>query len=255
MRQGNQQAEKGRQVMRPVPGMAKTAPTESGAGPREGIGAGVKTCSAGSPRPESKRGRVRRLLVTPLHEAGFRRARGVTVEKQEAELASLCDHLAYLSDDGLRALRDLLLPKGQGKDHDIWPSKAMVIGHAEAIEPRPIEELEGLLRWFRSRAGPQARAEGTLVESYRYFQRYKVPPSRVGLMIRREAEANRDKLRLVEDRMAREVASPSELGWRRVYLAERDRVSRLVDEGEAARAATAQDEREQATAEQKESEA
>ncbi len=131
----------------------------------------------------------------------------------------------------------------------------MVIGHAEAIEPRPIEELEGLLRWFRSRAGPQARAEGTLVESYRYFQRYKVPPSRVGLMIRREAEANRDKLRLVEDRMAREVASPSELGWRQVYLAERDRVSRLVDEGEAARAARAQDEREQATAEQKESEA
>lgn len=186
---------------------------------------------------ESRRGRVRRLLIAPLVEAGFRRPRGVTAEKHEAELSSICDHVAYLSDDAILALRQELLPKGQGRDRNIWPSLATVVGHAEYLEQRPIEELDALLRWFRSRAGPEARADGTLVESYRAFRKFKVPPARFMHMIRREAAESRDKMRLIEDRIARGVAMPEELTWRREYLAELAHVERLVDEGEAARAA------------------
>lgn len=168
-------------------------------------------------KTESRRGRVRRLLIEPLELAGFRKSAKVTAERHKVVLASLADDLSYMSDESIDVLRQMLLPHGQGRDHDIWPSKATITGIAERVEPRPVEELPGLIRWFRSVEGPRARREGTLVETWAWFHRNKRPPIGVERSLRERAGENRRKLDLYRDRMRRGVAKADETDWVRRY--------------------------------------
>jgi len=162
---------------------------------------------------ESKRGRVRRFFVDPMLALGFRKAGGVTAEKHAAALAGLCDNLAYMPDDRLGALLEMVRTKGAGPNRDIWPSAAVVLNFAELIVPRPLEELPSLLRWFRSVEGPRALHDQTLVETFVYFRRYKRPPVMAQLQITQEAADNRRKLELLADREARGVASADDVQW------------------------------------------
>lgn len=125
---------------------------------------------------ESARGRVRRLFLDPLSEAGFRFRHGSTPEQGKAALARMADGLAYLSDDALRALQVSMLTKGEGSARCFWPCYATVIGQAEAFERRPIEELPELVRWFRSQAGRDAAQEGRLAAEFWFWQQAKRPP-------------------------------------------------------------------------------
>lgn len=185
---------------------------------------------------ESKRGRVRRLLIDPLDDIGFRKHGNVKVEKHKANLARVADELSYMTDAGLETLRGQLKSKGQGPSRDVWPSIATITAFAELVEPKPIEEMPELLRWFRSRAGPAARDAGTLVETYGFFHRFKKPPVMAERQILERAQDNRRKLELYEDRIRRDVARPEEVSWARGYRERLAYCEDLVRRGEEYRA-------------------
>lgn len=125
---------------------------------------------------ETKRDRVRRMLITPAQDRGMRFRRGVPEEDQRKALDRLCDDLAYLGDAALHALREWLLCHGDGAERTFWPSHIALVTTAEAIQPRPLEEVPGVASWFQSRAGADALAEGRLIAEFLWWERKKRPP-------------------------------------------------------------------------------
>ncbi len=162
---------------------------------------------------ESKRGRVRRLFSDRLNGLGFRRHGNIKVADHELAMVKMIDALTYMSDHSLNVLFDMLKSKGQGRDRDIWPSRATIASFAELIEPRAIEELPSLIRWFRSVEGPKALREGTLVETWQYFQIHKRPPVSARRQIEDKAKKHAHTLELYRERIQRGRASPSETDW------------------------------------------
>lgn len=177
----------------------------------------------GSPIPETetKRDRVRRLLLDPL---GFRWPRGADEAEGRRKLDGIADELAYMDDDRLAALRDLLRGKGEGVARCFWPERATFIGFAELVQPRPIEDLPALLSWFGSVEGPRAIEDGTLVETFEYIRDRKVPPAheKAAAMIRARATENARRLQLVDDRIRQDLPPrDGEPEWARGYRARR----------------------------------
>lgn len=189
-------------------------------------------------KTETKRDRVRRLLIQPMLELGWRKPGGVSAEAHRAMLDRLADDLAYMSDEAFARLREMLRGRGDGKGRDAWPPLARLVAYAEMAQPRPIAELPAMLRWFRSAAGPEAEAAGRLVEEYGYWQRHKHPP--VGWAARRlvteEAERNARRAELVADQLARGVTpAPGEHEWLLWHAARLAEVRRIMDRaGDAA---------------------
>lgn len=127
-------------------------------------------------KAESKRDRVRRLLIHPLEADGFRKRKAVPDEMHRAFLDRVADHLSYMSDSQLGLLRAMLSSKGEGSARHFWPCFATIHGWAEQVQPQPLAELPEILRWFRSRAGPEALRADCHVEQYQFWQRKKRPP-------------------------------------------------------------------------------
>ena len=125
---------------------------------------------------ENNRDRVRRLLIHPLTEDGFRRSQKVPEDKFRDLLNGLADALAYMSDDGLRALYRMMRSKGQERDRDIWPKRAQFFAVAELIEPCPLEKIPGMISWFASEAGEQAIKADTILETFEFIEAHKRPP-------------------------------------------------------------------------------
>ena len=125
---------------------------------------------------ETKRGRVRRLLIAPLEERGFRFPKGMDPKAGRDTLDAICDDLAYMRDHALGALCESMRTKGEGASKCFWPSRATFIGYAEDYQSRPLEELPAMSSWFRSVAGPKARAAGTMVPTLLFIEEKKRPP-------------------------------------------------------------------------------
>lgn len=179
---------------------------------------------------ETNRDRVRRLLVHPLEAHGFRRDRKVTAERHAEWLLKLTDALGYLSDESLGVLLAMLKPKGQGKAHDVWPSRATIDHLAEAVHPRPVEEIPALRRWFASAAGSAAKEAGRLVEELHFFEKRKRPPLNPfeQKFIADQAAENDSRRRVAEDRQRRNVASAEDLAWLDWYARQRARAEALL---------------------------
>lgn len=187
--------------------------------------------------PETGRDRVRRLLLDQL---GFRHPRGTDDDAARRFLDRLADELGYMADDRLAVLRDMMRTHGQGSARNQWPDHASFIGWAEVVQPRPLEDLPALLRWFGSVEGPRAIAEGTLVETWEYIRMRKVPPvtqQARQLVAERAAESNRRIAILAERRAAGMSVNPADDEWGRWYLARRAACEEIVARERAARAA------------------
>lgn len=182
----------------------------------------------GADRPETKRDRVRRLLFAPL---SFRAPKAMGPEDERKMLDTLADELAYLSDHGLTTLAAMLATRGEGTARCFWPGIATFRAFAHLVEPRPVAEVPALRRWFASVEGPKARLEGTLVETFDWFQKHHAPPVTDGArrMVLAEAEANARRLCIVtEKRAAGLVVAPEDADWARAYLARRAYVDEIV---------------------------
>ena len=182
--------------------------------------------------PESKRDRVRRLLITPMQEAGFRFKQGTDPKKGQARLNQIIDDVAYMSDDGLAALCQSMMTKGDGSNRTFWPSHATFVGFAEAFEKRPLEELPKLIGWFASQAGRDALQANRLVAEYLFWQKFKRPPFRPEDI--RSVTARAKKLAhdrdVIRDRQNREVRiDDDELRFMRWYDKTLAHVTALVE--------------------------
>lgn len=188
---------------------------------------------------ESKRDRVRRLLLDPLAEYGFRFKRGVTEDEAKAKLAQIADDLVYMSDEGLRAMFLSMRSKGGGSNRDFWPTRASFVGFAEAFEKSPLEEAPALLRWFASVEGPRALEAGTHVAQYLFWSKNKRPPGSVHdwRSVRDHAAQMADRAMRVKDKLDRGVAPyPDDAQWYRRYVEMDVRVRGYIDtaQGDAA---------------------
>lgn len=186
---------------------------------------------------ETKRGRVRRLLITPLEERGFRFKAGTPADKQRRYLDELADALGYMADDRLAMLEECLRSKGDGAARCFWPAYATVVGFAEACQPRPIEEMPQLASWLGSVEGPRAAAEGTLVATFLFVERYKRPPfgdADQRKVAKKAGELNDDMAR-VRDRIDRGYGSDEDRAKLRWYDGIMARALKLVAAGDAKR--------------------
>lgn len=159
-------------------------------------------------RAESNRDRVRRLLLDPL---GFRFRKDQDPEEGRKLLDRIADDLAYLDDRELGVLRAILESKGEGAARCFWPAFATFRGFAEAVRPRPLDQVPELRSWFGSVEGPRARAAGTLVETWQFIEAKKRPPVMPGdaEAIARAAAENARRLTIVTERKARGVFDPA----------------------------------------------
>ena len=188
---------------------------------------------------ETKRDRVRRLLIGPLQEAGFRHPAKSDAAKNQAELDRIADSLAYLNDRDLGRMRALLLTKGEGSARHFWPSYATIMGFAEACRPRPLEAVPELLGWFRSRAGEAALAGDRLVAEYLFWEKLKRPPiypQDKARVAERAAEwsSRAERIRERQSRPDRGVMA-DDVEWLAWYDALHTRVAAIVAEGSEAR--------------------
>jgi hypothetical protein len=168
-------------------------------------------------KKETKRDRIRRLFSDRLISLGFRRHGNIKVTVHELTMIKLIDALTNLSDHSLNVLFDMLKTKGQGRERDIWPSRATILGLAELVEPRDIEELPSLIRWFRSVEGPKALQDGTLVETWQYFQTHKRPPITARRQIEDKARKHAHMLELYRERVQRGTADDQQKDWVKRY--------------------------------------
>lgn len=188
-------------------------------------------------RPETNRERVRRLLFGPL---GFRWPRAVDPGEGAARLDAIADDLAYMGDEALGVLARMLRVQGQGSARNFWPDRATFVGFAHVVQPLPLDSDPKLRSWFASVEGQRMVVEGTLVETWVYFERTRVPPfsPQAREMVRRNAAEAARRLQIVAERQAQGLGvEPAELRWAEWYRDLRARLESLVAEARAQRGA------------------
>lgn len=168
---------------------------------------------------ESRRARVRRLLIQPLEDAGMRRPSGWSLAEYQAFLGRLQDRLGYMDEGNLTGMRALLFAKGRGKDHDIWPKEVTIMFIARNLQAPPPRECDYAASVMRSAMGRAARAQGYHVELLDVARRLGPPPGRYDLArLEREAKDNRAARRKIEAQIARDAASVEDRQWLRWYM-------------------------------------
>ncbi|WP_088633249.1 hypothetical protein [Phaeobacter sp. 22II1-1F12B] len=183
---------------------------------------------------ETKRDRVRRLLIGPLQAAGFRFKKGTEEVKAKAELDKIADALSYMTDADLETMAELMLTKGEGAGKCFWPAFATFAFWADQVNPRPLEEHPRLLSWFRSTAGERALKNGALVAEYAYWKKHKAPPVKPQAMriVADKAREYNEKAELIRDRQRRDFPlSSEETDWLMRFDRVAERLGKIVSEG------------------------
>lgn len=172
---------------------------------------------------ETKRDRVRRLLIDPLARDGMRFKAQVSPEDQRKRLDRMADDLTYMSDANLSRLRITLSTKGDGAKGDFWPRRVTVLKFANMAQHRPIEDIPGFRSWFASAAGVEAaRVPGLLQAQYLFWCREFHPP--VADVHARAVTMKAKELAEREGYLNRRLAegaclSPQDAEWLRRYTA------------------------------------
>ena len=197
--------------------------------------------TTGSASVEPKgREKVRVCLITPLQEDGLIRGRNQTVDQHQAMLTKLQDRLGYMSSDGLVRLRRVVRDHAEGKSHNLWPLYASIWNWARRIERPPVDDRHIAHTWLASVEGPEARAGGYLVELYEWLKANGVPPAKGMPRIRTQAQDNRRRRDLTEERIGRRTASDEDRVWLEWYLRQLRHCEEIVRQGEEKRAAAAE---------------
>lgn len=183
---------------------------------------------------------VNRLLINRLTDAGLRAPKGRTTAALADVLHHLADRLDHMTPDNLATLADTVLDHAArpGPDQGRWPSEVLVIGWADALQPRPWQMKRIVWSWLASVRGPEAEAGGWLVQLYRFLRdKPRAPlPGDILQLQRQSAEDNRTAL-LIRERMARGVQRDDDRQWLAAYLADEAQARAYVDQGRAKRSA------------------
>lgn len=185
---------------------------------------------------ETNRDRVRRLLLVPL---GFRSPKGTDPAAERAALDGICDDLAYLTDGDLAVLARMLAVHGDGSAKCFWPPRATFVGLAHLVRPRPLDQDPKLVSWFASVEGQRMVQDGTLVETWQYFERRRLPPAtpQMRALVLEQAKVNARRLQVVRERREQGwPVSAEDAAWSAWYEAKQADLTALVARVQAERA-------------------
>ena len=182
--------------------------------------------------------RVRQYLIDPLVSGGMVRKRGQKVEEHDKMLASLEARLAYMFEDRLKALAEVVERYAEGPKKNIWPAEVSITNWARRLQEPPASESRLVRSYLQSGAGEAARIGGYVVELFLYLKKYGAPPNDYSMQqIRDQADDNRrNRLRIERDQELG-MASPRDLKWLEGYMATRQRCQDIIlarNEGAAA---------------------
>ncbi|HGG04784.1 MAG TPA: hypothetical protein ENK28_04945 [Aliiroseovarius sp.] len=193
-------------------------------------------------RRQSNRARVRQLLIKPLQETGLvRQDRGkgrVSAAAHDALLEKMQARLGWMDDNGLRALRAVLVSLASGPALNYWPKWATIWNHATRLRPPPEAENTIMTSWLHSCEGPRLRAAGTLVETYLFLRDKSRPPSDWEVkQIRSQASDNAVKRARVIRQIDEGNVSDDDRNWFDWYNRALAHCETIVAQGEAHRRA------------------
>lgn len=179
---------------------------------------------------ESGRARVKRVLIVPLEAGGMGRKRGVSAADHEKTLEKIADRLSYMTEDGLKGLAMYLIRMAGEKN--VWPQLNIVLRAAWSMEAPPPRDNDFLLSLMRSRAGEAALVGGYALQLYAAARKLGPPPSKYEVLrLREKAQWDRDRKRVIEDRIKRGIVTEEERGWLDGYLRMSDEAEALIREG------------------------
>lgn len=184
------------------------------------------------------RARVTELLILPL--AGLKRPHGLAA----AEYDRLCDKLAYMTEDNLRAICELVLrtafdgkPPVPGKPGRC-PAPAVIQSWGFNLQSPPPSGSDYLPSIMRSVLGREARDGGWHVELYRHARRVGPPPQRyLRAQLIEAAADNLRQLERVRERIAAQRMMPGDRRWLDEWHDDLRMAEALVAEGDSRRAA------------------
>jgi len=182
--------------------------------------------------------RVRQYLIDPLVSGGMVRKRGQKVEEHDKMLANLEARLAYMFEDRLKALAEVVERYAEGPKKNIWPAEVSITNWARRLQEPPASESRLVRSYLQSGAGEAARIGGYVVELFLYLKKYGAPPNEYSMQqIRDQADDNRrNRLRIERDQELG-MASPRDLKWLEGYMATWRRCQDIIlarNEGAAA---------------------
>lgn len=174
--------------------------------------------------------RVDQLLLEPLE--GLGRRKGISAEKHEAMLKRLRERLAYMSDQSLRAMEEIIL-RHAGKG--VWPAEGLIKTWAFDLQLPPPSESDYAQSLIGSAMGRQARAEGWVVELFQIAKRLGPPPNRYILYkLKEKAADNQRDLRRISENIQAGLATYAERQWLAAWQADMAEIEAI----QSARAST-----------------
>lgn len=168
---------------------------------------------------ETKRDRVRRLLIHPLLRAGMRKQTRMKEPDYADMLVRLSDKLAHLSDQNIAGLKQWITRWAAGKDRNRWPDEVAIVSKALELQAPPPRDCPYVVSVMRSRAGHRAKDLGYHVELFMAALRFGPPFGKLNLdRLKAEAEGNRREVARVRDMIADGTAPDERRLWLDWYL-------------------------------------
>lgn len=187
--------------------------------------------------PETKRGRVRRILIDPLLTSGMRKQARMKAADYDDMLVRLADKLGHMSDENLHGLVPLITRHATGKEKNCWPDEVSVVAWALAIQPPPPRACDYVMSLMRSVAGRRAFESGYHVELYMTAKKLGPPPSRYDqARLCRDADENRREVERVRAQIEAGTATLERRQWLNWYLGQQRECEDIMNfaEGTAA---------------------
>lgn len=179
---------------------------------------------------ETKRDRVRRLLIRPLLRAGMRKQTRMKEPDYAEMLVRLSDKLAHMSDQNIAGLSQWITRWAGGKDRNQWPDEVAIISKAYELQAPPPRDCPYVVSVMRSRAGQRAKDLGYHVELFMAAIRFGPPFGKLNLdRLAAEAETNRREVQRVRGMIADGTATAERRQWLNWYLRHEEQALAIIE--------------------------
>ena len=176
--------------------------------------------------------RVDEMLIEPIKAMGMRKQHRFRVEDQAAFLEKLRSRLAYLSAEGLAALRPIVEGAAMGARKNVWPDLVSIVNWAKSIEAVPDVESEMITSYMASAAGRRAweRAPELAMALHGFMRRCGRPPNDYAWQhdLDKSATEMRRRVLRVRELIMSGKARPDELELIEAYERHKAHVEKLV---------------------------
>lgn len=174
--------------------------------------------------------RVRQCLIDPLSQKGMVRKRSRSVDDHEVMLASLEARLAYMMEDRLMALAEVVERFAEGPKKNIWPAEVSIRNWAVRLQEPPAGQSRLVRSYLQSGAGDAANTGGYLVELFFHLKKFGTPPNvYTASQIKQQAEENRRKRVAIQRDNETGRAAPRDLAWLQGYMDARHRCLDIIN--------------------------